>query len=118
MGSMMTPLVATDADGALVVAGGAAGGSRIRSALLQVLTAMLLEDEPVAAAIQRPRLAFGNHMVHLEPGFPTGTAAALTADGYEVLQWSKQAPYFGGVSMAGRTGLAADPRRGGHAILL
>jgi gamma-glutamyltranspeptidase/glutathione hydrolase len=118
MGSMMTPLVATDADGELLIAGGAAGGSRIRSALLQVLTATLLEGQPVPTAIANPRLAFGGDVVHLEPGFPAGAAAALTAAGYRVLEWENQAPYFGGVSMAGRTGLAADPRRGGHALLL
>ncbi len=118
MGSMMTPLVVTDDDGRLIAAGGAAGGSRIRSALLQVLTAMLIEGQPVAAAIAGPRLAFGAGVAHLEPGFPVETVAALGSAGYRVLEWERQAPYFGGVSMAGRTGLAADPRRGGHALLL
>ena len=117
MGSMMTPLVATDEAGELMLAGGAAGGSRIRSALLQVLTATLLEGRTVPDAIVNPRLAFGNNLVHLEPGLPSGAPPALRNRGYEVLEWAKQAPYFGGVSMAGRTGLAADPRRGGHALL-
>ncbi len=118
MGSMMTPLVAVDADGGLVLAGGAAGGSRIRSSLLQVLTAVLLEGADVADAIARPRMAFGGSLVHLEPGFPPETATALAADGYQILDWANKAPYFGGVSMATRSGLAADPRRGGHAIRL
>ena len=118
MGSMMTPLVALDADGAPVLAGGAAGGSRIRSSLLQVMTAVLVEGADIADAIARPRMAFGGSLVHLEPGFPPETAAALAADGYQILDWANQAPYFGGVSMATRSGLAADPRRGGHAIRL
>ncbi len=118
MGSMMTPLVVLDADGALVLAGGAAGGSRIRSSLLQVLTAVLLEGQGVPEAIARPRMAFGGSVVHLEPGFPAATAAALAADGYQILDWANRAPYFGGVSMAGRAGLGADPRRGGFALSL
>ena len=118
MGSMMTPLVALDADGDLVLAGGAAGGSRIRSSLLQVMTAVLMEGADVADAITRPRMAFGGTLVHLEPGFPPETATALAADGYQILDWANRAPYFGGVSMAGRSGLAADPRRGGFAIRL
>lgn len=118
MGSMMTPLVALDSDGRLVLAGGAAGGSRIRSSLLQVMTAVLIEGAAVADAINRPRMAFGGGVVHLEPGFPPETATALAADGYQVLDWANRAPYFGGVSMAGRSGLAADPRRGGFALPL
>lgn len=118
MGSMMTPMVALDADGALVLAGGAAGGSRIRSSLLQVLTAVLLEGQDVGDAVARPRMAFGGSIVHLEPGFPPEIAAALAADGYQILDWANRAPYFGGVSMAGRSGLAGDPRRGGFALTL
>jgi gamma-glutamyltranspeptidase/glutathione hydrolase len=86
--------------------------------LLQVMTAVLIEGASVADAIARPRMAFGGSLVHLEPGFPPETAAALAADGYQILEWANRAPYFGGVSMATRSGLAADPRRGGFAIPL
>ena len=54
MGSMMTPLVATDADGQLLLGAASAGGSRIRSALLQVLTAVLVEDAAVPDAVAAP----------------------------------------------------------------
>ena len=53
MGSMMAPSLAFDADG-LVFAGGAAGGTRLRSALVQVVAGILDEglepDEAVVAA--------------------------------------------------------------------
>jgi gamma-glutamyltranspeptidase/glutathione hydrolase len=118
MGSMMTPLVATDADGQLLLGAASAGGSRIRSALLQVLTAVLLEDVTVPNAVAAPRLALGSGTVHLEPGFAPAATPALTTAGYQVNPWAEVKPYFGGVAAAGRTGLAADPRRSGLALRL
>lgn len=118
MGSMMTPLVATDQHGILALAGGAAGGSRIRSALLQVLTAVLIEGRTAREAVIAPRLTVSGDVVHVEPGFTDGELAAVAADGYRVLQWDAQKPYFGGVSLASGAGFAADPRRGGDACPL
>ena len=57
MPSMMVPLVVTDSDRRLLAAGGAAGGSRIRSALLQVLARVLVDGQPAAEAVAAPRLA-------------------------------------------------------------
>jgi gamma-glutamyltranspeptidase/glutathione hydrolase len=118
MPSMMSPLVVTDGDGDLVLAGGSAGGSRIRPALLQVLTAVLVDEVSIPTAIAAPRLSVTDGTVHLEPGFDAAVAPALAADGYRVQEWPAPKPFFGGVSMAGRTGAAADPRRSGHAMLL
>ncbi|WP_206425860.1 gamma-glutamyltransferase [Nakamurella antarctica] len=118
MGSMMSPLVATNARGELVFAGGAAGGSRIRAALLQVLGSVLVEGMELPQAIARPRLAVGGSTVHLEPGFAPGVAEALAAAAYDVRHWDGAKPYFGGVSAASVTGPSADPRRGGLALLL
>jgi gamma-glutamyltranspeptidase/glutathione hydrolase len=116
MGSMMVPLVATDRDGGLLLAGGAAGGSRIRPALVQVLVAMLLRGSGTAEAVSAPRLAVAGGTVHLEPGFAGEEVAALRDAGLQIVQWPEQRPYFGGVSIAGRDGVAADPRRGGAAF--
>nr|WP_240188340.1 gamma-glutamyltransferase [Nakamurella flavida] len=119
MPSMMVPHVVTDAvSGGLLAAGGAAGGSRIRSSLLQVLAGMLLEQRGTAASVAAPRLAAAPGLVHLEPGFGPGVAATLSARGEQVLEWPGQRPFFGGVAMIGRDGAAADPRRGGTALLL
>ncbi|MTD13734.1 gamma-glutamyltranspeptidase [Nakamurella sp. YIM 132087] len=118
MPSMMVPHVVTDRDGRLVAAGGAAGGSRIRSALVQVLSGMLLEGLSTADAVAAPRLAVGPGVVHLEPGFPAGTAGALRAAGDAVVEWDAAKPYFGGAAMIGADGPAADPRRGGLAVLV
>jgi len=118
MPSMMVPLVVTDPAGNLLLAGGAAGGSRIRPALLQVLTRVLVDGHGAAEAVAAPRLSATPDAVHLEPGFGPEVIAALTANGDEVIQWPEQRPYFGGVAVVAKDGPAADPRRGGLALRL
>ncbi len=118
MPSMMVPLVVVDPTGGLMFTGGAAGGSRIRPALLQVLTRVLVDGRSPAEAVAAPRLTATLEAVHLEPGFEPEVLAALTEDGENVVQWPEQRPFFGGVAVIGRDGPAADPRRGGLALRL
>ena len=118
MPSMMVPLVVTDLDGELLFAGGAAGGSRIRPALLQVLTRVLVDGRSPAEAVAAPRMTATPDAVHLEPGFGPEVIAALNEDGENVVQWPEQRPFFGGVAVDRRGGPAADPRRGGLALRL
>jgi gamma-glutamyltranspeptidase/glutathione hydrolase len=118
MPSMMVPMVVVDPVGGLLFAGGAAGGSRIRPALLQVLTRVLIDGHGAAEAVAAPRLAATPAAVHLEPGFGDEVIAALIDDGNEILQWPEQRPYFGGVAVVAADGPAADPRRGGLALRL
>jgi gamma-glutamyltranspeptidase/glutathione hydrolase len=116
MGSMMAPTVALAPDGTLVLAAGAAGGTRLRSALLQVISALLDEGLSPAEAIERPRLHPAAGRVQLEPGFSEETVAALAAAGYEPRVWPAQHHFFGGVSVVTQTGAAGDPRRSGAAV--
>lgn len=122
MASMMCPLVATTAvDGAAdvpVLAVGAAGASRIRSALLQVVIGVLVDRLPPAAAIMAPRLHVAGGVAHVEPGVPAEATAALQGAGYQVTRWPTLAHYFGGVSAVGLGGAGGDPRRGGAVALL
>jgi gamma-glutamyltranspeptidase/glutathione hydrolase len=118
MPSMMVPMVVTDRDGGLLLAGGAAGGSRIRPALLQVLTRVLIDGHGTAEAVAAPRLSATLQAVHLEPGFGPEVIAALADDGEELVQWPEQRPFFGGVAVVAKDGPAADPRRGGLALRL
>jgi gamma-glutamyltranspeptidase/glutathione hydrolase len=117
MGSMMAPTVAVDAGG-LVLAAGAAGGTRLRSALLQVVAGILDEGLEPQAAVARPRLHPAAGVVHVEPGFEPEVTAGLEEAGYEVRTWPSLHHYFGGVSVAGRAGSAGDPRRSGEAQAL
>ena len=118
MRSMMVPSVVTGLDGRLLVAGGAAGGSRIRSALLQVLAGVLLQGRGIDEAVAAPRMAVTPSLVHLEPGFPPEVVTALQDAGEQVVQWEAPRPYFGGVAAAAGDGPAADFRRGGLALTL
>jgi gamma-glutamyltranspeptidase/glutathione hydrolase len=118
MPSMMVPLVVVDPDDRLLFAGGAAGGSRIRPALLQVLIRVLVDGRSPAEAVAAPRMTATPDAVHLEPGFGPEVLAALTDDGESVVQWPEQRPFFGGVAVVVEGGPAADPRRGGLALRL
>jgi len=116
MGSMMSPLVVRDEQGVVLV-GGAAGGSRIRSALVQVLLGVVHRGLPVHEAVAAPRLNPVPGRVHVEPGFDDALLAVL-AERDEVVPWPAPDSYFGGVSAVGRSGPGADPRRGGEVHLL
>jgi gamma-glutamyltranspeptidase/glutathione hydrolase len=114
MESMMSPLLARD-DSGPVLAAGAAGGTRLRSALVQVVAGVLDEGLEPEDAVGRPRLHPAGRVVHLEPGFDESVAAALEHEGFEPREWAAPHHYFGGVSVITRTGAAGDPRRSGAA---
>jgi gamma-glutamyltranspeptidase / glutathione hydrolase len=114
MESMMSPLLALDADG-LALAAGAAGGTRLRSALVQVVAGILDEGLAPEDAVARPRLHPVPGLVHLEPGLPEDVVPALEAQGLTVREWPDRHHYFGGVSVVARAGAAGDPRRSGAA---
>lgn len=115
MGSMMSPLMVLDDDERLLLAAGAAGGSRIRPALVQTVLRMLSGATP-QAAIEAPRMAALPGLVRLEPGFAESVIARLVASGDEVVVADSPAPYFGGVSALSDLGGGADPRRSGMVI--
>jgi gamma-glutamyltranspeptidase/glutathione hydrolase len=114
--SMMSPVAATDPDGLVAVAG-AAGGSRIRSSMLQVLCGVLAEGLTPDEAVNRPRVhpmaANDEVLAHVEPGMGADVLAELRAEGLSVHEWEARSAFFGGVSVISRLGAAADPRRDG-----
>jgi gamma-glutamyltranspeptidase / glutathione hydrolase len=114
MASMMSPTFGVDGDG-LGLAVGAAGGTRLRSALVQVVTGVFDESLSPADAVGRPRLHPTESVVQLEPGFPDDVPQALEAAGFTVREWPTRHHYFGGVSLVNRFGAAGDPRRSGAA---
>ena len=107
----MSPLIGVGDDGPVLVAG-AAGGSRIRSALVQVLVNVAHLQMAVPDAVLAPRLNPVPGRVHVEPGLTPDVLARLALDD-EVVRWPALDSYFGGVSAIGTTGPGADPRRGG-----
>jgi gamma-glutamyltranspeptidase/glutathione hydrolase len=117
MQSMMAPSIAVDGDGpALAI--GAAGGTRLRTALVAVASAVLDEGLLPQAAVDRPRVHRAGTTVNAEPGADAAALAELERGGLTVRRWPARHHYFGGVSVVGRAGPAADPRRSGSAQAL
>ena len=114
MESMMAPTVALDAEG-LELALGAAGGTRLRTALVGVAASVLHGGLAVQAAIDRPRFHPAGDVVNAEPGVDEAWLSGLEARGRTVRRWASRHHYFGGVSAIGRCGAGADPRRSGAA---
>ena len=117
MESMMAPTLALDSDG-LVLAAGAAGGTRLRTALAGVLAGILDEGLDAAAAVERPRFHPAGSVVNAEPGVDEDGLALLDERGWSVRRWTALHHYFGGASVVGRAGAAGDPRRDGAARLV
>ena len=117
LASMMTPTIASLADGGQVALG-SGGSNRIRSAILQVLTNMLDFDMGLEQAVKAPRLHLEGSHLNLEPGFSGAALDALEAEWPGVEQWPASNLFFGGVHAVERLAngefrAAGDLRRGG-----
>ena len=114
----MTPTIVMK-DGKPVLVTGSPGGSRIITAVLQVIVNALDFRMPIAAAVQAPRL---HHQwlpdeTDVEPGFPPALLGALEARGHRLVS---TAPHTSANSLAtteqGYVG-AADSRTHGAAAV-
>ncbi len=119
--SMMSPSLAFLADGS-VAALGSGGSNRIRTAILQVLVNLIDFGQPVAAAVNAPRLHFEGGVANVEPGFDEDSRAVLSDLAQSVKSWPPHNLFFGGVHAVtraadGRLDAAGDPRRGGAALV-
>ena len=112
MASMMAPTLAFTGP-ELELALGAAGGTRLRTALVGVLGAVLHEGVEPQGAIDRSRFHPAGDLVNAEPGVDEDWLSALELQGRAVRRWTARHHYFGGVSALGRLGAGADPRRSG-----
>jgi gamma-glutamyltranspeptidase / glutathione hydrolase len=106
------------------VALGSAGSNRIRSAIVQTITAVVDDGATAAEAVARPRVHFERGVVEAEPGISDEELEAVERDGWRVQRWREQNLYFGGVQAVARdpeTGELSgggDPRRGGVAVVV
>jgi gamma-glutamyltranspeptidase/glutathione hydrolase len=114
MQSMMAPSLAIDGD-VPVLAIGAAGGTRLRTALVGVASAVLDEGLAPQDAVDRPRVHRAGSTANAEPGADEDALAELERRGLTVRRWPDRHHYFGGVSLIAEDGPAADPRRSGTA---
>jgi gamma-glutamyltranspeptidase/glutathione hydrolase len=115
--SMMAPSMVVDAGGEVRLALGSGGSKRIRTALLQVLTASIDQEVPLGDAVDAPRLHWDGQRLHAEPGWSDDALAALEAR-WPVERWARRDLYFGGVhAVEPGTTAAGDPRRGGATLV-
>ena len=113
--SSMTPTLVLDAEGDVVMAVGASGGSFIISATLQVILDVLVFDMDPQEAVAAPRFhhQWAPDTLFLEPDFPRDVVVNLQARGHEVTVRdgfsSVQVVVAGPEHLEG----GADPRKGG-----
>jgi gamma-glutamyltranspeptidase / glutathione hydrolase len=116
--SSMTPTIVLK-DGKPFLVTGSPGGSRITTAVLQVIVNVIDRGMTIAEAVAAPRVhdQWLPDQVFVEPGIPDAVVAALQARGDKVVA---QPPFTSANSIAitpdGFAG-AADPRRGGAAAV-
>jgi gamma-glutamyltranspeptidase/glutathione hydrolase len=115
MESMMAPSLVLDGRG-VELALGAAGGTRLRTALLTVALAVLDEGLSPQEAVDLPRVHPADGLVNAEPGVDEDGLVELESRGVQVRRWPERHHYFGGVSAIGRSGAGADPRRSGAVL--
>ena len=119
--TMMSPTIVLKNEQPVLVLG-SGGSTRIRSAIIQVLSNILDFDLPLAEAIALPRLHFEEDVLHLEGGVPKKIAQSLAHKGYALNLWPEKNMYFGGVHAVGVTpnGFEAvgDTRRGGVGLVI
>ena len=120
--SMMSPTVVLR-EGEVEMVLGSGGSNRIRSAILQSIIRLVVEDAWAEDAVAAPRVHFEDGAVQAEPGLDESVLERLSADGYEVVRWRRPDWFFGGVHAVardpdtGQVGGGGDPRRGGAVAL-
>jgi gamma-glutamyltranspeptidase/glutathione hydrolase len=113
VGSMMSPTLVLGLEEPRLVLG-SGGSKRIRSAIVQVLTAVLDFETGVRDAVEAPRIHWDGERLQVEPGLDPEVLEAL-ARRWRLNLWGERNLYFGGVHAVDPRGEAAgDPRREGH----
>jgi gamma-glutamyltranspeptidase/glutathione hydrolase len=120
--SMMAPSVVLR-DGEIEMVLGSGGSNRIRSAILQAVIRLVVDEEWAQDAVSAPRVHFEAGTVQAEPGVDEAALERLEKDGYRVARWARRNWFFGGVHTVARdpetgaVGGGGDPRRGGAVAL-
>ena len=123
LSSMMAPSLIQRPDG-LMVALGSGGSNRIRTAILQVILAVLEFGVHVQEAVELPRIHFERDVLNVEAGFDADVNEQLRNAFAACKLWDAQNLFFGGVHAvefnATTKALAGggDPRRGGVALVV
>lgn len=125
--TMMSPTIVLRR-GQPVLAVGSGGSSRLRTAILQVISNVIDFAMPLAEAVDAPRLHFEANTVQLEGGIGPDVADQLEAAGYRVNRWPERNMFFGGAHAVAQSSdllppdqhwvAAGDRRRGGSVVVV
>ena len=101
---------------------GSAGSVRLAGAIAQVAWHVMTSRRPLGEAIGAPRMHVSGATLHLEGGWADDSTRSL-GDGFDVVRWSGQNLFFGGVQAValradGTLDAAGDPRRGGAGVVV
>lgn len=115
--SMMSPTIVLSGEKVRLVLG-SGGSKRIRTAIFQVLSHVVDFKIDLRQAVDAPRLHWDGTRLHIEPGWPEKSVAALEKR-WPLSRWRKKDVYFGGVHavIPGKSG-AGDARRGGSVAVV
>jgi gamma-glutamyltranspeptidase/glutathione hydrolase len=117
--SMMAPSILQTGNGTCIALG-SGGSNRIRSAILQVVSAIVDSGLSLEEAVQRPRIHYENALLNVEAGFDADVVSALHTLFDKIKCWPDRNLFFGGVHAVahGQSGFDCygDPRRGGVAV--
>ncbi|MBL4613989.1 MAG: gamma-glutamyltransferase [Magnetovibrio sp.] len=127
MSSMMAPSLIQRPDG-LTVALGSGGSNRIRTAVLQVILAILEFDVPVQDAVELGRIHYERGLLSVEGGreggFDEGVCTQLVKAFKHCKVWEQRNLFFGGVhavqyeAATKKLSGGGDSRRGGTVLVL
>jgi gamma-glutamyltranspeptidase/glutathione hydrolase len=115
--SMMSPSILLKKDAVAMVIG-SGGSKRIRTAITQVLSAIIDFGVEPQQAVESPRIHWDGAAMQVEPGLNREVITALKKH-WPVNIWSAIDVYFGGVhTVIPNIGGGGDPRRGGSVRVL
>jgi len=116
VGSMMSPCVVLGGEGEVRLVLGSGGSKRIRTAIVQVTSAVVDFGAELPDAVGAPRMHWDGEWLQVEPGWPAATLEALGRR-WPLNRWPERNLYFGGAHAValGAGAAAGDPRRGGAA---
>jgi gamma-glutamyltranspeptidase/glutathione hydrolase len=114
--SMMAPTLLLEGDRVRLVVG-SGGSKRIRTALVQVISAVVDFGFSVRDAVEAPRVHWDGACIQLEPAAADHDALGALARLGPTNEWPDRDVYFGGVhAIEPGHDAAGDPRRGGSAM--
>jgi gamma-glutamyltranspeptidase/glutathione hydrolase len=118
MASMMSPTILENIDTKIAL--GTGGSNRIKTALFQVISHIIIDNKTLVQAVNQPRFHYDNNALDIEYGFSKHTIEQLKQRHKNVTQWNHRSLYFGGINAVqkGKTHSAiGDSRRNGVGIV-